>query len=216
MSARTNLCIALALAAVCAASAVRTAPVAHAPVAKVGGDAVICELCDYAASWADSYLKANGTEEEVTNFVVNDVCPKLPEEYAGMCASYAPMALSYAFQYVENALETGKVCSLLDCDSKTDAAKVFGLPDPAKYEVAPLRDTCDMCEKAATKIHDFLSQPGEIDKIVSFVEEVCALVPADDHDKCVSTVTGFGPMVLNYVVGLTANPQQACETISLC
>ena len=136
-------------------------------------------------------------------------------ESAGLCESYAPMGLSYLFQVVENELDSGKLCAPL-CGSSLDG-KVIGLPAPFKTDdESPLKDTCGICEKAASKVHDFLSQPGEIDKIINFVEEVCDLVPSDDHDKCVSTITGFGPMVLNYIVGLTANPQQACQEISLC
>jgi len=194
-----------------------TDPVALKPVVAPApeGNAVMCELCDYASQWAESYLKANGTEEKVTKFVVNDVCPKLPADIAGLCESYAPMGLSYLFQVVENELDSGKLCAPL-CGSSLDG-KVIGLPVPFKTDdESPLKDTCGICEKAASKVHDFLSQPGEIDKIINFVEEVCDLVPSDDHDKCVSTITGFGPIVLNYIVGLTANPQQACQEISLC
>ncbi|QDZ20465.1 hypothetical protein HOP50_04g29820 [Chloropicon primus] len=214
---RVAFSVAVIMAAVCTASAVRIMPFEKpvvAPVTPVQGDALLCELCDYATGWVENYLKANGTEEKITKFVVNDVCPKLPANIAGICASYAPMLLSYAIQTVEHEIDTGKLCDPL-CGKKTKEA-IFGLPAPLKSEIKPLKDTCDVCEKAAAKVHDFLSQPGEIDKIVNFIEEVCELVPSDEHDKCVSTITGFGPMVLNYLVGLTANPQQACAEISLC
>ena len=46
--------------------------------------------------------------------------------------------------------------------------------------------------------------------------QVCAVLPDKEHDKCVSTITGFGPMALNYVIGLTSDPQNACSMIDMC
>ena len=127
------------------------------------------------------------------------------------------MLLSYAFQTDESELANGKLCAPLCGDS----THKFVLPPQVKSSVvamAELQDnsTCNFCEKAATKVHDFLSQPGEIDKIINFVKEVCEVVPSGEHDKCVSTIEGFGPMALNYLAGLTSDPVSACKMISLC
>ena len=69
------------------------------------------------------------------------------------------MLISYAFQKAEAELSSGALCKPLCGDNR----------------MAPSLEsngTCSFCEKAAVKVHDFLSQPGEIDKIVSFVKEV--------------------------------------------
>ncbi len=68
--ARTHLFLAVILAAVCTASAVRVPyhskvvnPVVQ-PVAPAGDD-MLCELCDFAANYAENWLEQNGTEAEV-------------------------------------------------------------------------------------------------------------------------------------------------------
>ena len=170
---------------------------------------IMCEICDYAENWVEAFLNKNGTEQKIDDFVVNDVCPKLPAEIAGMCESYAPMVLSYVLQKVDSALENGKLCAPL-CGSNTKKQLIA----PPAETILQGNGSCNFCEQAAAKVHSFLSQPGEIDKIINFAKQLCDYIP--DKDDCIKKITGFGPMALDYILGATADPQSACEMIHLC
>lgn len=72
MARNTALCVTLALAALCVVASAARAPRINNVLAPeyqkpVQGNAILCELCDYASNFAEEYLEKNGTEQKVVS-----------------------------------------------------------------------------------------------------------------------------------------------------
>ncbi len=203
MAPRLTFALAAILATLCVASAVRVQPIVPAN-AHVEGDGELCVVCEFATKYVDGFLEKNGTTDKVVEFFLDDICPELPGEASQMCSTYAPLIVPYVLTYLEKELSSGKLCSPF-CSSQI----------AIKTDSNDGDDMCSMCEQFAGKVHDFLSQPGEADKILGLATEACKLL-GDAEKKCEDDIKTYGPLAIQYAITVTADPQNACSMIHLC
>ena len=184
-----------------------------------------CALCTYVVATVEQYLANNQTEQQIIA-EVNQLCGKLPSQFAQACVNLADQYIPYIIYYIEAQYPADKVCKLIGmCSASTNAnMKAFAqlvitqLPSQEVAVKAKDQNLCQVCTLAMTILQQYLNSNSTDAQIKQALENLCSQLPSQYSSMCTVLVDTYEPTLLSMIREYIASHQlsEICHRIGVC
>ncbi|CAL1543582.1 unnamed protein product [Lymnaea stagnalis] len=171
----------------------------------------LCDLCKYAATYIDTYLKKNASEAEI-EALLQKVCDILPSSIKQQCDSLVQQYGPVIIQLLLQELDPTQVCTAIGLCTGN---KVSTVPTLKSAFQQPKDEICDLCKYVVTYIDTFLKENATEAEIEALLQKVCDILPSSIKQQCDSLVQQYGPVIIQLLLQ-ELDPTQVCTAIGLC
>jgi len=176
-----------------------------------GGEETACDLCKDIIAKVEEYLNQGQTQEQITELIVNKVCPLLPDTYKVLCTTLAGTYVPLIIKYLEQQAEAFDIC------------KKIGLCKESQRVRAPLvipkgveETACDLCKDIIADVEKYLNEGQTQEQITELiVNKVCPTLPDPYKTLCTTMASTYVPLIIKYIEQ-QAEAFDICKKIGLC
>jgi len=172
-----------------------------------------CTICTLLVGYAEDYLGANATLNEIETFLNTTVCGLLPSFLQPECASivdeYAPVIAQKIFQ----GYPASVVCQDIGlCSSEIKPNLMVKLAQPMLLGAIE----CLTCRLVMNAAEEELGNSSTEAKIEAFLNStVCKVIPGILRPECANLIDEYLPQLIGHFI-LGHNATVICEDINMC
>ncbi|KAN0042341.1 hypothetical protein ACTFIV_004904 [Dictyostelium citrinum] len=167
-------------------------------------NSIECEVCEYAANYADLLIKSNATETEIIN-KVEGLCKFIPSGLQATCDSLISNYGEQLIQMIINKESPSTLCSQIGlCSSSSSSEKaVEGILE------------CDICKYIVTQVTKYISGNATEAQILKFLDKDCDIFGKGGSVTCQNIVNNYAPQIINLILN-NESPSEVCGLVGLC
>jgi len=168
-------------------------------------DVDTCELCKNVVMLIEDYLEEGKTEEEIEQFLNNNICPLFPDTYKAICTTIATTMIPQIIKYLADKFPPEDVCA------KVGICNAVARKAPSQEDGF----ACVLCENVVRMIDDYLADGKTQAEIEELIQKFCDKIKAPYGAICDSLVQQYIPKIINYLEQ-KFEPTKVCTLIKLC
>ncbi|KAL0231078.1 hypothetical protein GEMRC1_010483 [Eukaryota sp. GEM-RC1] len=161
-----------------------------------------CQICTWIIGTIEAKISDESTEQEIIHFV-QQVCNFVPESMKTLCAA---MIDQYGHMIIDMLVER------YPADTVCKAIKLC----PKEVELVEDNNVgCQICTWVIGTIEAKISEETTRQEIITYVEQVCNIIPESMRLFCVGMIEQYGNMIIDMLVErFTADI--VCKALKLC
>ncbi len=176
----------------------------------------LCDICEAGLAQVDRILADPKTESEVEALLSDKLCHQLGT-MEGTCKLMLPSIVPQLLQKLNDGADAA-MCSFA-C-KKSFAQQVREAFTPVEESATlerdtPFGDTCDICEVAVGKLHDYTTSKSFQDKANELAKKFCEKL-GDSASQCKTFLPLFLPALEQKLNDFLSNGEQACSKVGAC
>jgi len=166
---------------------------------------VTCAICQTVILYVEKWVQENSTETAIVDRL-QTYCSALGSaspECKSLVATYLPQMITH----VLNREDPLTFCSQIRICTTRSYMK--------RNQNNQQQGACEICQMIVTYVEQLVAQNTTVNKIVSKVEEVCALLPGAVAPICDQIAKDYVPQLVQWIIN-KENPQAFCAHFGLC
>jgi len=186
---------------------------------------VPCSLCQLAATYVEKWVSEQSTEQEIAQKLesfCSIVGPIAPE-----CESFVATYIPKLIDWVVSKENPQEFCSQVGvCSSVTEKgfftykgklAKIVKRVVEEEEELFEEEQSsgCQVCQLIVTYVEQLVAANTTVSKIVTDVDEMCALLGPNLSPLCDQIAAKYVPLLVQWIIK-KENPQAFCAQVGLC